>query len=345
MRVSKLGCRLVNTAFQSRAFCHKKPVIRLGAGFSSQGEEKRKQESEPTSGTFNLRPETCYYKILNLDTGAKNADIKQAFQKLVKKYHPDVNPDPKAVEIYKRVTEAYDVLADPNKRKLYDETIGATDEFYNDDYTSANPNRRMWNYRHQQILEEEIRRSMENPAPWRGEKELIEYLESSAKAADEALMQAKKEKELAIKNAKDAEPPFVVDGVKQDPEKMYEYFKMKYIKNPDIETRDPDEQLDFSWKLYNKTTKRVNEGRKKYHEFAAGSDKGSFFVEKAAEDSVSSPTGSALSHSAGFLAATLAVVAGLWWFLTSSTRSAAQDVVASKKVVRGEGITQKVVPI
>lgn len=346
MKVSRICGQLLSTAVcRGRNLLHHRATMRLSAAFGTQENKKREKEPESAAGTFNLRPETCYYKILNIETGAKNADIKQAFQKLVKKYHPDVNPDPKAVEIYKKVTEAYDVLADPNKRKLYDESIGATDEFYTDEYSAANPNRRMWNYRHQQILEEEIRRSMENPAPWRGEKELIEYLESSAQAADEALIQAKKERDLALKAAKEAEPPFVVNGVKQDPEKMYEYFRSKYIKNPDIETRDPDEQLDFSWKLYNKTTKRVNDGRKNYYEFAAGSDKGSFFIEKQAEDNILSPAGSAFSHSAGFIAATVAVLGCLWFFLTASHQSASQDVVGSKKVMRGEGITQKVVPI
>lgn len=330
-----------------KAGCTREPIYRgscarLSATFASQGQ---REQNVNNAGTFNMRPETCYYKALNLETGAKNQEIKLAFQKLVKRYHPDVNPDPKAIEIYKKVTEAYDVLADPDKRRIYDESIGATDEFFTDDYATANPNRRMWNYRHQQILEEELRRAAENPSEWKRGVELDEFLENSTKAVDRALLEAKRDLEKARIKAKEAELPYIIDGQKQDPEQMYQYFKSKYIKNPDIETRDPDEQLDFSWKLHNKTKMRVAEGRKNYYEFVAGSDIGSFYVEKNQEDHIDSPMKSALGQSKGFLLATVAVMGGLWWFLTSSHQSAAHDVVGSKKVSRGEGITQKVVPI
>jgi curved DNA-binding protein CbpA len=344
MKLTHICRRLVNPVVRKCNLSGYSRISRLSSRFCSSNDTGGNQQ-QAVAGSFNLKPDTCYYKILNLDTGAKNSEIKQSFQKLVKKFHPDVNPDPKAIEIYRKVTEAYDVLADHQKRKIYDEAIGVTDEFYSDDYAGANTNRRMWNYRHQQILEEELKRSMENPMPWRGENELNQYLENSAKAADEALIQMKKEQDLAIKNSKDAEPPYVVDGVKQDPEVMYQYFKNKYIKNPDIETRNPDEQLDFSWKLHNKTQKRVVEARQNYYEFVAGSDKGSYFVEKSSEDKIISPAGSALSHSSGFIVATVLTMGALWLFLSQSYDSASKDVVASKKVMRGEGISQKIVPI
>ncbi len=65
-----------------------------------------------------------YYKTLNVSRGASTEDIKKAFRKLARKYHPDVNPgDKKAEEKFKEINEAYEVLSDPEKRKRYD-TLG-----------------------------------------------------------------------------------------------------------------------------------------------------------------------------------------------------------------------------
>ena len=62
-----------------------------------------------------------YYKILGIDKSASEADIKKAYRKLARKYHPDVNPDDKEAELkFKEVNEANEVLSDPEKRKKYD---------------------------------------------------------------------------------------------------------------------------------------------------------------------------------------------------------------------------------
>ena len=62
-----------------------------------------------------------YYKILGISQQANAEQIKQAYRKLAKKYHPDLNPDdPEAEERFKEVSEAYEVLADEAKRKEYD---------------------------------------------------------------------------------------------------------------------------------------------------------------------------------------------------------------------------------
>lgn len=64
-----------------------------------------------------------YYKILGVSKNATEQEIKSAYRKLAKKYHPDLNKAPGAEEHYKDVNEAYEVLHDPDKRKKYD-TLG-----------------------------------------------------------------------------------------------------------------------------------------------------------------------------------------------------------------------------
>jgi curved DNA-binding protein len=62
-----------------------------------------------------------YYKILGVDKKAGQADIKKAYRKLAVKYHPDKNPGNQQAESkFKEVTEAYEVLGNPEKRKKYD---------------------------------------------------------------------------------------------------------------------------------------------------------------------------------------------------------------------------------
>ena len=63
-----------------------------------------------------------YYKILGVERGASKDDVRKAYRKLARKYHPDLNPGNKEAESkFKDVSVAYDVLSDEKKRKLYDE--------------------------------------------------------------------------------------------------------------------------------------------------------------------------------------------------------------------------------
>ncbi len=62
-----------------------------------------------------------YYKILGVSRNATAEEIQKAYRRLVRKYHPDVNPDDKqAQEKFKEVQEAFEVLSDPKKREMYD---------------------------------------------------------------------------------------------------------------------------------------------------------------------------------------------------------------------------------
>lgn len=63
-----------------------------------------------------------YYKILGIDKTATDADVKKAYRKLARKYHPDLNPDNKEAEQkFKEVNEANEVLSHPENRKKYDQ--------------------------------------------------------------------------------------------------------------------------------------------------------------------------------------------------------------------------------
>lgn len=71
-----------------------------------------------------------YYEILNISKDASLNDIKRAYYSLCKKYHPDINP--KTANLFKNITEAYNTLSDPIKRREYDNninTIKNEDEF------------------------------------------------------------------------------------------------------------------------------------------------------------------------------------------------------------------------
>ena len=65
--------------------------------------------------------EDYYYRVLELNQDATEADIKKAFRRLSIKYHPDKNPgDQESAQKYLEINKAYEILTDPEKKQLYD---------------------------------------------------------------------------------------------------------------------------------------------------------------------------------------------------------------------------------
>ena len=69
-----------------------------------------------------MASQSDYYAALGVDRGASGEEIRKAYRRLARKFHPDLNPGDKAAEErFKKVQEAYDILSDTKKRQMYDQ--------------------------------------------------------------------------------------------------------------------------------------------------------------------------------------------------------------------------------
>src|SRR5665647_3897701 len=90
-----------------------------------------------------------YYKILGIDKSASPKDVKDAYRKLARKFHPDLNPNDKdAKKNFQQINEANEVLSDPEKRKKYDKY--GKDWQHADQFEKAEQERQSGNFSGQQ---------------------------------------------------------------------------------------------------------------------------------------------------------------------------------------------------
>ena len=86
-----------------------------------------------------------YYSTLKISPNATTEEIKASFRNLARQYHPDLNPDdPQAAEYFKEISEAYETLSDPRKRRRYDRDRKLTEKNYPTNYQSSEPSYKVY---------------------------------------------------------------------------------------------------------------------------------------------------------------------------------------------------------
>lgn len=87
-----------------------------------------------------------YYRILGVSKDATKAEIKSAYRKLAKQYHPDVNQDDDAEEMFKKITEAYQTLIDDDLREEYDRELRANRASSSSSNKQSTNNKQQYSY-------------------------------------------------------------------------------------------------------------------------------------------------------------------------------------------------------
>lgn len=101
---------------------------------------------------FNFQKSVCYYRVLGLEPGVLNEEIRRKFFEMAKIHHPDISTDPKSNQIFQELSEAYGILSNPDTRAEYDHLKGydkertdsssQTDRFTSEEILMKNLHRR-----------------------------------------------------------------------------------------------------------------------------------------------------------------------------------------------------------
>lgn len=87
-----------------------------------------KMHAQRAFRSSNVLNKKDYYSTLSVGKGATQDEVKKAYFKLAKQYHPDVNKSPEAKDKFATINEAYETLGDESKRRVYDQTGMSGDE-------------------------------------------------------------------------------------------------------------------------------------------------------------------------------------------------------------------------
>lgn len=283
---------------------------------------------------FNLKPKVCYYKVLNVATGASEIEIKQAYQKLVKRLHPDINPG--SEEQFREVIDAYSVLSDPAKKELYDTSIGIFDPDW-----GKQDSQRFWTGDHKARMDEELSKlkgSIFYPTPEQEKYYKGELPSDKDKRLTDSMKKQFREKEKEEEESK-KEDYLMVNGKQHNADELHSYFQAKYFKNPDVETVNPKEKLRFTKTIYNKVQERKQQTNEDMMIFE--SEVGRFKVSKKAEDKIKSPVETVVRLTAPFVFVAMLFV-GMFAYVTEKPKT--KNELKSKHISHGEGYMAKFTP-
>uniref|UniRef100_A0A6N2NA67 J domain-containing protein n=1 Tax=Salix viminalis TaxID=40686 RepID=A0A6N2NA67_SALVM len=99
---------------QAQAYFHGIPSLCYLTQRTSQTSNGRR------GARFVVRADSDFYSVLGVSKNSTKSEIKSAYRKLARSYHPDVNKEPDAEQKFKEISNAYEVLSDDEKRSLYD---------------------------------------------------------------------------------------------------------------------------------------------------------------------------------------------------------------------------------
>lgn len=305
----------------------------------------RRQFASESLSAAGLKPKICHYRVLGVSPDSTQEQVKKAYQKIVKKNHPDLNPTPEAAELYQAASEAYKQLSTRSSRSAYDQAQGYKDADWGETDETINA---AWS--NQDNLLRVINSPKAAPTNSYTHVKMTEHLleaepEATLGKSKRINLYADAKQPLAQGQPTDeAEQPRVVlsaDGTKQNPNQLYEYFKYKYIKNPEVRTADPEAQLAFTARTHNATRERLYETRGQYQAFMEGT-RHTHFEKKSDEAQQPNTLLGALLDLRWFLGLGLALGGLYYWLLHPRLKKHRTQTV---HVAHGEGYKNKLAPV